>query len=150
MEAYRPGGSVAESGVAYRAIPASACLNGTWSPAAGDTSMGVTYVPCSVALNRGVYSFTVVAEGSISFAGAGTTVGQGSAAPGMPALVSGGPHGAVSLAGADTTVLGQIVSSGPVRSTGARAQLTCGAVGSTISVSGADSSARMVPWCVSG
>lgn len=56
----------------------------------------------------------------------------------------------MTLVGADTTVLGQVVGSAAVRATGARTAMGCGAVGSSIYIGGADYSATLRTWCMPG
>ncbi|WP_344944957.1 hypothetical protein [Terrabacter ginsenosidimutans] len=136
---------------AYVAIPSSSCVDGTWTPTNASTVTGIVYVPCAVNLTKaGRYDATIAAEGLITVTARGITVGPGSAQRGAVALVGGAPGTSVTLVGADTTVLGQVVGSAAVRATGARTAMSCGAVGSSIYIGGADSSATLGTWCVPG
>lgn len=145
---YRPGGEIAQTAPDYTAIPASACVNGAWTPTSPDAVTGIVYVPCNVDLRVvGTYRATIAAEGTITSTPRGVTVGRGAAAPGAQALVSGSEGSAITLVGADTTVLGQVATPGHVLVSGARTSLGCGAVGGTILVQGADVTAPMDSWC---
>lgn len=145
---YRPGGKIAKKGPNYTAIPASACINGTWTPGAPRAVSGIVYVPCNVHLSvAGVYRATIAAEGTITTTPSGITVGRGAAAPGAQALVSGSTGSAITLIGAETIVLGQTSAPGTILVTGARTRLGCGAVGAKIRVQGADVTAPMDSWC---
>jgi hypothetical protein len=144
---YRPGGPVATSGVAYRAIPASACRGGTWSPAAGEQLTGVVYVPCGVQLS-GVAAATVAAEGPVRVVGSGVRVGP--ATPGAPAIVTGATGtDAVTVTGTAVAVSGAVRAPvGAVRITGSNAVLECGIVADTIAVTGSGAAARMTARCL--
>ena len=138
VAAYRPGGSAAlAAGVAYTAVPASACTNGTWQVQATRVPAGVVHVPCDVVLvGPGTARATVVAEGTIVVRGSGVTVtGSG---PGTPSLLSAarGP-GAVQVSGRDVRLLGAVEAlDGEVRVTGANVQVRCGVTASTVRLAG--------------
>ena len=147
---YRPGGRLAKS-AGYTAVPAGACVNGTWTPASAASVTGTVYVPCAVDLTKaGRYAATIAAEGRITVTASGITVGPGPGLRGAVALVSGADGTSVNLVGADTTVLGQTVGAAAVRANGARTALSCGAVGSSVYIGGADSSATLKTWCLPG
>jgi len=113
---------------------------------------GVVYVPCALTLTGpGTYGATFAAEGPITVSGSKATVGQPlPAAAGQPSLVT-AATGAdrIRVTGADITLLGQTLApAGQVQVSGARVALGCGVVASRITVSGADSAARMSARCL--
>ncbi len=151
ISAYRPGGAAAlAAGAQYRAIPASSCVAGVWTPTNPAGITGVVYVPCAVDLTvAGTYNATIAAEGSIAVTAKGITVGRGASAPGQPALVSGASGTAISVIGANAIVRGQsAAAAGELLAKGSGAALNCGAVAKRIQVLGADSSANVSAWCV--
>lgn len=151
MEQYRPGPASLLSR-SYRAISKSDCVNGAWTPPAGMVLTGVVYVPCGLTLTRpGIYGAAFAAEGPITISGSKATVGQPlPAGAGRPSLITAaaGANG-IRVTGADITLLGQALApAGQVQVSGARVALGCGVVASRITVSGADSAARMSARCL--
>jgi hypothetical protein len=149
LEDYRPGGTISNSGVPYIEVPKSQCIDGIWRPRPGLD--GVVFVPCSVVIDTsGNYPATIAAEGKITVNASKTSIGQSAATrKGQPSLVSGAKGEAVVVTAADVTLNGQVVAGkGTVRSNGARATFTCGAIGTAISVMGANSSAIMAASCL--
>ncbi|MCE0488296.1 SGNH/GDSL hydrolase family protein [Ornithinimicrobium sediminis] len=143
---YRPDGPLAAEATAYTAIAPAECVDGVWTPDSAESLSGVVYVPCRVELLRaGVYDATLVVEGDITVVADGVVVGRGPAAPGAPALVSGGD---VTVEGSDDEVLGQTVAEGDLQVWGARTSLTCGAVADSIQIRGADVGATVEAWCL--
>jgi hypothetical protein len=153
MGRYRPGGTASRSGVPYTAVSMSDCVKGQWTPRAGMVLTGVVYVPCGLTLTAtGTYGATFAAEGPITVSSNKTTVGQSlPAGEGQPSLVTAATGAAgILITGADITLLGQALApTGQVHVSGARVALGCGVVASTITVSGADSSARINSSCLS-
>ena len=152
MDQYRPGGAASRSGAPYTAVSKSDCVNGAWTPKAEMVLTGVVYVPCGLTLTRpGAYGATFAAEGPITVSGSKATVGQAlPAGAGQPSLVTAatGADG-IRITGADITLLGQALApAGQVQVSGERVALGCGVVASRITVSGADSGARMSARCL--
>lgn len=152
MNQYRPGGAASHSGAPYIAVSRIDCVNGAWTPPTGMMLTGVVYVPCAVSLTgSGTFGATFAAEGPITVSGSRATVGQDlPAGAGQPSLVTAasGADG-IRVTGADVTLVGQALApAGQVRVSGARVALVCGAVASSITVSGADSAARMSARCL--
>jgi hypothetical protein len=145
---YRPGGRLS-SLPGYRAVPASACVNGEWRPKSPRELSGVVYAPCRVVIAvSGDYPGTVAAEEGISIVASRVTLGSDSDTPGVPSVITDASGAAVSLIGADAVLRGQVVAPhADVTVHGARTQLVCGVVGSTITVTGAESSAPMSGRC---
>lgn len=145
---YRPGGPVATSGVAYRAIPASACRAGVWTPAAGEQLTGTVYVPCAVQITGGSIAATIAADGPVRIAGSGTRVGPATA--GAPAIVTAAAGtDAVLITGANVAVSGAVrAAAGPVRIAGTAAVLECGVVATNMTLTGANTAARMTARCL--
>ncbi len=148
MGDYRPGGRLTTP-PGYRAIPASACVNGEWRPRSPAELTGTVYVPCRVVLDvAGTYPAIIAAEGGVSIVASTVTIGQASDTRGNPSVITDARGAAVTLTGAAAVLRGQVVApNADIAVQGARTQLVCGAVGSTITVSGAGSSAPMSGRC---
>jgi hypothetical protein len=148
MADYRPGGRLS-SLPGYRAVPASACVDGEWRPKSPRELSGVVYAPCRVVIAvGGDYPGTVAAEDGISIVASRVTLGSRSDTPGVPSVITDASGAAVSLIGAGAVLRGQVVAPhADVIVEGARTQLVCGVVGATITVSGAGGSAAMSGRC---
>jgi len=145
---YRPSGSIARSGVTYRAISPSACTNGVWTPGVSDNLTGVVYVPCSVRLVTGrTYAATIAAEGTIQISGSGTIVGP--TTPGAPSLISGASAAAITISGPGIILRGTAyAANGTFRANTSNLIMQCGVIASFISVQGSGSSAPMSGRCL--
>ena len=145
---YRPGGRIARSGVAYRAVPASACRGGVWTPAVGEAVPGVVYVPCGVVLTGArTLTATHASEGPVRLTGANTVLT--SPADGSPSVVSGASGDAVVVEGAGVRVSGAVQAArGVVRSVGSNGVLECGVVASRITIEGSGVAVPMVARCL--
>jgi len=145
---YRPGGRIATSGAPYRAVPASACRAGVWTPAVGEVVTGTVYVPCGVTLTgTRTLAATVVAEGSVRLTGSNIVIT--SPADGSPAIVSGATGDAVVVDGAGVRLSGGVQAArGTVRTAGSNTVLECGIMASKITIQGARISAPMAARCL--
>jgi hypothetical protein len=146
---YRPGGAVQASGVAYRAIPASACSNGVWTPGPKEKLTGVVYVPCGVSLTgQDTVPATIAAEGPIAVRGSGVVVGPTTA--GAPSLITADTSAsAVSLKGSGLTVRGTVFApAGTVSASGSGFVAQCGIVASAIEITGSGGSATLGARCL--
>lgn len=138
VSAFRPGGPAAvAAGADYRDVPASACVDGTWTATAADL-YGVIHVPCSVLVTGSGtdVAVTLAAEGRVTIESAGL----GLAPAGSGAVVVAGDS--VHVAADDVTLGGSVFSARGVQFSGARQTLLCGAVGASVRVSGADFAVR--------
>src|SRR6266496_577510 len=146
---YRPGGRLA-SGSGYRAIPTSACVNGTWTPSATDRLTGVVYVPCGVSLGgiARTYAAQIVAEGPVRVSGQNVVVGTDTGGA-FSILTAASGASAVVVDGRAPSIKGSVFApSGDIAVSGDRATVTCGVLGSHVSVSGTSVSAPMTRRCL--
>jgi hypothetical protein len=147
---YRPGGTIATSGVPYTAIAPKACLNGVWTPTAQASLTGIVYVPCAVLLTGSgqAINATLVAEGTITIEGSRLTIGTDVA--GRPSLLSAArSQDAVRISGPGITLIGTAYAPlGTVRVTGSDAIMRCGVVAASISIEGSRGSAPMSHRCL--
>ncbi len=140
LSAYRPGGAAAKAaGSTYRAVPASACVKGVWTPKAAELT-GVLYVPCSVSVSAtgATRTVTLAAEGTIAVGGSRMVLQPPTV--GAPTLVSGSSSStAVTVAGSSVTLAGPVfAANGTVLLQGSGATVSCGVVAAAISVSGSN------------
>jgi hypothetical protein len=125
VPAYAPGSPNALAAAKFTQIPASACVNGVWTPKVSELT-GVVYVPCSVAVSGANINVTVtlVATGSVTVSGAGSIL-----APSVngASIIAGGD---VTLSGAQQRVSGLVASAGATKVNGAGASVKCVAAAS--------------------
>ncbi len=149
---YRPDGPVAGSGVAYRAIDATACVRGVWTPTNLASLSGVVYVPCAVVINgnRQRLNATIAAEGTIRITATNTQIGPDT--PGSPSLISAARSpDAIVIAASGVSLRGTAYAPfGSVRVTGSATVFECGVIASTITVKSSGASAPITARCGSG
>jgi hypothetical protein len=146
---YRPDGAMAKE-AGYRAISASACINGVWSPQSSDDLAPVTYVPCSVALSAksSVYEAQIVAEGNVTISGNSVSLGSNEGGK-FSILTAAKGSKAVVINGQSANIKGSVFApSGDAEISGGGTSLTCGVVASHVTVSGSSISTPMTGRCL--
>lgn len=127
---YAPGGSRVPA-TGYQAIAATSCTNGTWS-ATGVSLKGTIYVPCNVAISGANYisTATIIATGTITMDGSG-----GRLNPALDKIALRARAG-ITIAGSKQTIVGRVITEGPVLLSGSTNTLNCDLIGDTLALSG--------------
>jgi hypothetical protein len=137
LNPYKPGGSVARSGVAYTEIKIAQCVNGIWTTTTASLPSGVIYVPCAVVITgTGNTRATVIAAtATIKIQAAGFTL---NAIGTLPNMIS---TDTISVSGASVRIQNEVRTSSALSVSGAGGSYGC-LVGSTVTISGSNNKVR--------